>query len=57
MKLNKLKDSLVGWLSFYWLMATCDSIRYIETWNSYDDRMVWDDDNLATAYVNRSLWR
>ena len=49
MKLNKLKDSLVG-LAIVLFFNGCNSLDISNLWN-YDAELVWNDDNLATAYV------
>lgn len=49
MTLNKLKDSLVG-LAIVLFFNGCNSLDISNLWN-YDAELVWNDDNLATAYV------
>lgn len=49
MKLNKLKQSLVI-LIIALLVSGCNSLDISNLWN-YDADLVWNDDNLATAYV------
>lgn len=52
MKMNKIKYAIISAAFVLGGMATgCDTLD-IDNLNSYDESMVWDDVNLATAYVN-----
>ena len=52
MKMNKLKYIVVGSVfALCGITTSCDTLD-IENLESYDESMVWDDVNLATAYVN-----
>lgn len=49
MKRNKLIQAIVGLLTIF-LVNGCDSLDIPNLWN-YDSESVWNDDNLASAYV------
>lgn len=49
MKLNKIKQLSIG-LATILLVNGCNSLDISNLWN-YDADLVWNDDNLATAYV------
>ena len=52
MKVNKLKYAIISASIVFAGMTTgCDTLD-IENLNSYDESMVWDNPDLATAYVN-----
>lgn len=52
MKMKKIKYGIIGTvLVLGGMMSSCDTLD-IENLNSYDESMVWNDVNLATAYVN-----
>lgn len=52
MKINRLKYIVVGSVfALCGITTSCDTLD-IENLESYDESMVWDDVNLATAYVN-----
>ncbi len=52
MKMKKIKYGIIGTvLVLGGMMTSCDTLD-IDNLNSYDESMVWNDVNLATAYVN-----
>lgn len=52
MKMKKFKYGIIGTvLVLGGMMSSCDTLD-IDNLNSYDESMVWNDVNLATAYVN-----
>ena len=52
MKMKKIKYGIIGTvLVLGGMMSSCDTLD-IDNLNSYDESMVWNDVNLATAYVN-----
>lgn len=52
MKMKKIKYGIIGTvLVLGGMMGSCDTLD-IDNLNSYDESMVWNDVNLATAYVN-----
>lgn len=52
MKMKKIKYGIIGTvLVLGGMMTGCDTLD-IDNLNSYDESMVWNDVNLATAYVN-----
>ncbi len=52
MKVNKLKYAIISASIVFAGMTTgCDTLD-IDNLNSYDESMVWDNPDLATAYVN-----
>lgn len=52
MKIKKIKYGIIGTvLVLGGMMSSCDTLD-IDNLNSYDESMVWNDVNLATAYVN-----
>ena len=52
MKRNNSKNILIGVLfALSGLMTSCDTLD-IKNLDSYDESVVWNDVNLATAYVN-----
>lgn len=52
MKMKKIKYGIIGTvLVLGGMMTSCDTLD-IDNLNSFDESMVWNDVNLATAYVN-----